>query len=254
MISQSIACIVRCTQLLFAIVVISLTGDIIANSYWNQVPRGAGNPPQINYPMFIGVWTLLSECYFLLTIFRPLPHKEIQQYVTAALDGLNAVFYVGAAIALAAAMNIHRCSNEDYISGNPVTVGAPDEGRRCREAQALTAFVWFNFALFSVTAFFAVRAVFLEKTGLGDMVETPSRRRENDPEARTGGPMIAVEEDEPREPTRNLFSFRHREVMNDGGPPIALPNDIAGDLGLHQTRTPVSEPEIADREGYNAYN
>lgn len=247
MISKTISCIIRGTQVVFAVVIISLVGDIFANSYWNQIPRGEGNPSQINYSMFLGVWTLLSACYFFPTILWPPVVKQPFLYVTAGLDALNVIFYMGDAIALAAAMNIHSCTNTDYTRGNKITKGAPDKMHRCREAQALTAFLWFNFLVFVATTVFSVREIFLDATGLDDATRTSPNRRDEDPEMMTGGPMVAEEAIQPTAPKRNFFPFRKREGLADGGPPVAVTvNEIGTDTEIPREQVVESEPETTD--------
>jgi hypothetical protein len=48
-----------------------------------------------------------------------------------------------------------------YTHSNKVTNGAHDTAKRCREAQASTAFLWFGFAAFAASAFFS----FLQSRG-----------------------------------------------------------------------------------------
>ena len=37
---------------------------------------------------------------------------------------------------------------QDYLKANGITNGAANMGKRCHEAQAVTAFLWFGFATF----------------------------------------------------------------------------------------------------------
>jgi hypothetical protein len=245
MITKTIDCIVRGTQTVFAVIIVSLVGDIFANSYWNQIPRGEGNPSQINYSMFVGVWTLVSACYFFPTILWPPALKQPFLYVTAGLDALNTIFYMGAGIALAAAMNIHSCLNTNYTKGNKITKGSPDKTGRCREAQALTAFLWFNFAVFAVTTVFSVREIYLEVTGLADATKTSPKRKNEDLEI-MGGSIGAEESVEPTGPKRNFFPFLRIDALKDANPPVAVvTNEVGNDT--ENPREPVieSEPETA---------
>lgn len=41
---------------------------------------------------------------------------------------------------------------QDYINTNFITNGSPDKTKRCREAQASDAFLWFGFAAFAASA------------------------------------------------------------------------------------------------------
>merc|ERR1711933_399122 len=44
---------------------------------------------------------------------------------------------------------VHSCSNSDYYNSNNVAGGSE---KKCREAQASTAFLWFGFASFTASA------------------------------------------------------------------------------------------------------
>jgi len=46
-----------------------------------------------------------------------------------------------------------------YVKGNLVTNGAHNMTKRCQEAQAVTAFLWFGFASFLGSLFFSVLAM-----------------------------------------------------------------------------------------------
>merc|ERR1711897_120185 len=58
---------------------------------------------------------------------------------------LNAIFWFVGGVATAAYLNVHSCSNSDYYNSNNVAGGSE---KKCREAQASTAFLWFGFASF----------------------------------------------------------------------------------------------------------
>lgn len=240
MISKTIASIMRGTQLLMSLVIIALVGDIISNSYWNQVPRGAGNPVEINFAMFIGVWGLVSEFIFFPLIFFA-DETEQAIYLAAGLDGLNAIFCMSGGISLAAAMNIHSCLDSSYTSNNRITQGSPDQVRRCRDAQATTAFIWLNFILFGVSTVFSLRALFHYYTD-SSVPRSPSTRR-NDPQddMATGGPMVAEEMSHYNESGHNRFGFR-RERMTDGGPHVAVEN---GDLEVAEGHGRLSRDQVS---------
>lgn len=64
---------------------------------------------------------------------------------------------------------------QDYVRNNDITDGSFDPEKRCREAQAATAFIWFNWALFTATtlmSFFASRS-----PGAGGSVVSSGIRR-----------------------------------------------------------------------------
>ena len=46
-------------------------------------------------------------------------------------------------------------ATKDYISNNLVTNGSLNMTKRCREAQAVTAFLWFGFAAYAASLVFS---------------------------------------------------------------------------------------------------
>jgi hypothetical protein len=107
-ISRTITCIVRVAQAVLAVVIMGLVGNMISTSGWNMIPRQGGNAAEVNFAMFLAVWTLLSMVAFIPAALFP-PNDEKIFMAIAALDGLTTLFYMSGAIALAAAMNIHDC-------------------------------------------------------------------------------------------------------------------------------------------------
>lgn len=141
----------------------ALVGNMIATAY-------AGNPSLVNYDMFVAVFSMLTLFYLI-----PATIKESFQghpLLMVVLDVLNAIFYFCGAVAMAARLHVHSCSNsvsfltsdvisstveanrdgQSYTTTNSITNGSHDTGKRCREAQATTAFLWFGFAAFVVSA------------------------------------------------------------------------------------------------------
>jgi len=79
-----------------------VSGNIIATSF-------AGNPSLINYDMFVAVFGMLSLFYLI-----PATLKESFQghpLLMVALDTLNSLFFFCGAIAMAAELHVHSCSN-----------------------------------------------------------------------------------------------------------------------------------------------
>merc|ERR1712108_27118 len=58
------------------------------------------------------------------------------------LNILNTIFWFVGGVATAAYLNVHSCSNADYYNSNNVAGGSE---KKCREAQASTAFLWLGF-------------------------------------------------------------------------------------------------------------
>jgi hypothetical protein len=46
--------------------------------------------------------------------------------------------------------------SQNYTRTNHITNGSPDTGKRCREAQASTAFMWFGWAAFVASLAFSI--------------------------------------------------------------------------------------------------
>jgi hypothetical protein len=49
-------------------------------------------------------------------------------------------------------------STQAYTTSNHITNGSPNTSKRCHEAQAATAFLWFGFAAFAASAVFSAMA------------------------------------------------------------------------------------------------
>lgn len=122
----------------------ALIGNMIATAF-------AGNPSIVNYDMFVSVFSMLSLPYLLTAAFS---ERLSIPVVTITLDLLNTTFFLCAAIATAAYLHVHSCSNGAYTRSNSITNGSPNTEKRCREAQASTAFLWFGFAAFAVSTAF----------------------------------------------------------------------------------------------------
>ena len=79
----------------------ALIGNMIATAF-------AGNPSIVNYDMFVSVFGMLSLFYLLPAVFS----EDLSIPVVAiALDVLNTIFFLCAAIATAAYLHVHSCSN-----------------------------------------------------------------------------------------------------------------------------------------------
>ncbi|KAB8737514.1 hypothetical protein FH972_026473 [Carpinus fangiana] len=133
----------RGLQFFWALLVLALTGNMIAEAR-------SGNPSTVNYAIFCAVFALLSLFYLI-----PATISEgfaISPILLIALDVLNTLFWFCAAVALSAYLGVHSCGNEDYLRNNEITNGADNMSKRCHEAQASTAFLWFGFAAFAASA------------------------------------------------------------------------------------------------------
>lgn len=145
MVSQALSLALRGLQFFWTLLVIALVGNMIATST-------AGNPSIVNYDMFVAVFGMLSLVYLIPTTFKEGLGMPV---VNIALDVLNTLFFLCAGIATAAYLGVHSCGNAGYTTTNRVTNGSPDTKKRCHEAQASTAFLWFGFACFAASSFFS---------------------------------------------------------------------------------------------------
>ena len=81
----------------------ALTGNIIADAI-------AGNPSTINYTIFVAVFSMLCLFYLFLVAFKE--DFAINAWIPVILDALNTLFFFAAAVALAARLHVHSCSNQ----------------------------------------------------------------------------------------------------------------------------------------------
>jgi len=144
----------------------ALVGNMIATAY-------SGNPSIVNYDMFVAVFAMLSLFYLIPTAVKP--DFAFHPIIGLVLDALNVLFWLIGGIATAAYLGAHSCSDsvsnrynqyckasdtntsiQSYTASNVVTNGSPDREKRCREAQASTAFLWFGFATFCVSLAFSI--------------------------------------------------------------------------------------------------
>ncbi|KAI9753338.1 MAG: hypothetical protein M4579_005196 [Chaenotheca gracillima] len=131
--------VLRGFQFLWTLLILAIVGNMIASAF-------GGNPSIINYDMFVAVFSMLSLFYLIPTTFRD--SFIVHPMIMVAVDALNALFFLIGGIAMAAILRVHSCSDSDYTKNNSITNGASDRGKRCREGQAVTAFLWFGFAAY----------------------------------------------------------------------------------------------------------
>jgi len=142
MVSQAVNIAMRGFQFLWTLLIMALVGNMIATAY-------SGNPAIVNYDMFVSVFSMLTLLYLIPATIRD--SFAFHPLIMVTLDLLNTIFFLCGAIATAAYLGVHSCSNKPYIRTNFVTNGSPNMEKRCREAQASTAFLWFGFAAFAIS-------------------------------------------------------------------------------------------------------
>lgn len=126
----------------------ALVGNMIATSF-------GGNPSVVNYDMFVAVFSFLCLFYLIFVAIRD--SFVLHEHLPLLLDALNVLFFFCAAVAMAAELGAHSCSNTSYLDSNHITNGSKnDKGKRCREAQAVTAFLWFAFASYVASLVFSL--------------------------------------------------------------------------------------------------
>ncbi|KAF2493247.1 hypothetical protein BU16DRAFT_528566 [Lophium mytilinum] len=145
MVSKALTLGLRGLQFFFTLVIMALIGNMIATAIH-------GNHSIVNYDMFVATFGMLSLFYLIAAAFIEALAIPI---VAIGLDVANMLFYLIAGIATAAYLGVHSCSNKNYTLHNKVTNSSRDTDKRCREAQASTAFFWFAFAAFAVTTAFS---------------------------------------------------------------------------------------------------
>ena len=128
--------IIRSVNVLCGIIVISMAAALVVNQ-----PSG-GSPSQINYSVFVGVFSILTLIYTAITSSFA-PDGIGGAPIIIVLDLLNLLFYLCGGIAMAVALRVHSCGNEAYVKSNGIIAGST---QRCHEAQTLTAFLWFGIA------------------------------------------------------------------------------------------------------------
>ncbi|CAO1600402.1 MAG: hypothetical protein L6R36_006807 [Xanthoria steineri] len=131
----------RGLQFLLTLFILALTGNVIAEAF-------AGNHSIINYIMFVAVFAMLSLLYL---IGAAIIESVAIPLAMLALDALNTLLFLIGGIALAAYMGVHSCSNGGYVLTNKITNGSRNPSKRCREMQAVCAFLWFGFAAWAAS-------------------------------------------------------------------------------------------------------
>src|SRR5277367_618013 len=142
--------IIRTVEIIFGIIVLAMAAALVANQ-----PSG-GSPSQINYSVFVGVFSLLSW-FYTVGASSYSPEGLGSPIIVVILDSLNLLFYFCGGIAMAVAMRVHSCGNAAYVITNGITAGST---QRCHEGQTLTAFLWCgNFVVLNYTLICRVRII-----------------------------------------------------------------------------------------------
>ncbi|KAF3387728.1 Non-classical export protein 2 [Penicillium rolfsii] len=137
----------RAWEFLWTLLIMSLIGNMIAQAF-------AGNPATVNYSMFVSAFSMFSLFYLVPASFNS--DWALHPIIMVVVDALNCVFFFCAAIALAAKLTCHSCTNQSYLISNEITNGSYNMTKRCREAQASVAFLWFGWAGYMASVIISV--------------------------------------------------------------------------------------------------
>lgn len=135
--------ILRVVNFFFLIIALGLTGSLAATTVYQS-------NPQVNFAVFAAAFAILTSSFYgVLSYFIAAFAWPV---ILAIFDFLNVLFTFAAATAVAAAIRVHSCSNDDYIESNKVAQGSSG---RCRKAQASVAFLYFSCVIFIASAIFS---------------------------------------------------------------------------------------------------
>ncbi|KAJ5683415.1 hypothetical protein N7462_006580 [Penicillium macrosclerotiorum] len=157
----------RAWEFLWTLLVMALVGNMIAEAF-------AGNPGTVNYAMYTSAFSMVTLFYLVPASWNS--DWAFHPIIMIVVDALNCIFFFCAGIALAAKLRCHSCSNEAYTSTNSITNGSNNPAKRCREAQAVVAFLWFAWAGYMASV---VLSIFMSRTSTNMRGRSGSRRRPN---------------------------------------------------------------------------
>jgi hypothetical protein len=159
----------RVWEFVWTLLIMSLIGNMINEAI-------AGNPSSINYTMFVSAFSMFTLFYLVPASFSS--DWAIHPIIMIVVDVLNNIFFFCAAIALAAKLEVHSCGNSSYTSTNEITNGSNNQSKRCREAQASTAFLWFGWAGYmasTIISIFMSRSANVNMRGRTGSARRPAR-------------------------------------------------------------------------------
>lgn len=139
--------ILRSVNFVLLVIALGLTGSLAATTVDHS-------NPQVNFGVFAAAFAILTSTFYGILAY--LFAAFAWPFVLATFDFLNVIFTFAAATAIAAAIRVHSCSNQDYLDDNTVAQGSSG---RCRKAQASVAFLYFSFFIFFASAVFSIISV-----------------------------------------------------------------------------------------------
>lgn len=147
MVNKMINLTLRALEFFWTLLVMCLIGNVIAMA-------GHGTSSVVNWQMFVVSFSILSLIYLVAAAFNE--GFSGHPLIPVAVDTLNTLFFFCGAVALAAKLGAHSCSNEGYTLHNSVTNSAPNHLKKtCQETQAATAFLFFGWASYTASMVFS---------------------------------------------------------------------------------------------------
>ncbi|KAK4153211.1 marvel domain-containing protein [Chaetomidium leptoderma] len=140
---EKIQLILRAIQLLFIVILTGLIGNVIATN----IRAASSATAAINFSMFVVVLSWLAALVGLATGL--VERIALPVMVHLGADALATLFTFIDAVVLAAKLTVVNCANTKDKPADWIAYGSDSDGKRCREVQAATVFMWFLFATFA---------------------------------------------------------------------------------------------------------
>ncbi|CCX05401.1 membrane-associating domain-containing protein [Pyronema domesticum] len=141
----------RLLHLGFTTIALGLCGALLQQQYHG------GTPTRLNYSIFALALSALSLFYLLPALFIERIRNPI---AVITLDVLNFIFLFCAGIAMAAQLGGKGCGDRNHWRNGILNGGGYNPEKRCKEANALTAFLWFaatTAAISGIVAFYNMK-------------------------------------------------------------------------------------------------
>jgi len=142
---EKIQLLLRAIQLVFIVILTGLIGNIIATNTHAATSATAA----INFSMFVVVLSWLAALVGLATSL--VARIALPVMILLGADLLATLFTLISAIVLAAKLTAVNCSNTEGHADSWIAYGSDNDGKRCRDVQASTVFMWFLFGTFAAT-------------------------------------------------------------------------------------------------------
>ncbi|KAL8921148.1 MAG: hypothetical protein Q9208_005901 [Pyrenodesmia sp. 3 TL-2023] len=94
--------VLRALQLLFAIILLGMTGWLVSTTTATYFGYNVDSPSQISFMLFTSIWTIFPALTYLALAPRFLPPSANNKIIHLAMDAITALFWFAGFIALAA--------------------------------------------------------------------------------------------------------------------------------------------------------